>query len=125
MDLAKPSSAGSSPHLLSMLVCFTAMAVHQRLGSPGGAPALAYLLAAVLLSCAVVLWILKDARRHGYRWPYDSDHWLYLTWPLSGPAYLFISRGWRGFLPLGSFFLLHIAGTVLGNAVALLLRHHH
>jgi len=95
-----------------MFYCLTASALHETLDSPPGIPALAALLAAAFLPSSIALWVLADARQRHRTVPYDFGTFVFIAWPVLVPIYLFTTRGWRAFAPLGCFLLLYIAAAV-------------
>ena len=96
----------------SMFYCITASALHETLDSPPGLPAFAALLAAAFLPSGIALWVLADARQRRHPVPYDFGSFIYFTWPVLVPIYLFSTRGWRAFAPLGCFLLIYIAAAI-------------
>lgn len=95
----------------AMFYCLTASALHAMLDSPLGFPALVALLAEILLPSSIALWVLADARRRHRALPYDFGSFIFLAWPVLVPIYLFHTRSWRAFAPLGFFVLLYIASV--------------
>jgi hypothetical protein len=65
-------------------------------GEPGGAPAIAALVAGYLFNASIALWVSADAMRRGASVPYDFDSFVFFTWPITAPAYLLRTRGGRG-----------------------------
>ena len=93
---------------------FYALASHSLylgLGSPSGMPALAAWIATWLFASNLSLWVLADARRQPRSLPYDLGTFVFFSWPVFVPIYLFSTRGWRAFAPLGGFLLLCLAAS--------------
>ncbi len=44
--------------------------------------------------------------------PYDFDSFIFFLWPLAAPVYLFRTRGWRAFGPIGLFVALSIVAVL-------------
>lgn len=104
-----------------MFYCLTASAMHETLDSPDGVPAFLALLAELLLPCSVALWVLADARRRGRALYYDAGTFIFFSWPVFAPIYLFSTRGWRAFAVLGWFLLLYLVATFFGSIPYILL----
>ena len=104
----------------AMFFCLAASGLHKSLGSPSGAPAVAATLASVLFLSSMALWVIGDARQRQRSIPYDFGSFIFFAWPLVVPIYLFSTRGWRGFAPLGYFLLLYLAAGVVGSIPLLL-----
>jgi hypothetical protein len=96
-----------------MFYCLTALVLHKTLNSPPALPAFGALLASAFLPSSIALWVLADARRR-HPVPYDFGSVLYFTWPFLVPIYLFSTRSWRAFAPLGCFLLLYFAAALTG-----------
>jgi hypothetical protein len=96
----------------SMFYCLSALDLYEAVGSPPGLLGLAALLAQALLPSSVALWVLADARRLKHDVSYDFGSFVFFTWPLLAPIYLFSTRGWRAFAPLGCFVLLYAVASV-------------
>jgi hypothetical protein len=101
----------------SVFYCLAAIAAYKTLDSPGGAFASLNALAELLLPGSIALWVLADARRRGRELPYDAGSFIYFAWPVFAPAYLFSTRGWRGFGVIGWFLLLYLGATLLGAMI--------
>jgi hypothetical protein len=95
-----------------MFYFITASALHETLDSPSGLPAL---LAAAFLASGIALWVLADARQRQRSIPYDFGSFVFFTWPLLVPIYLFSTRGWRAFAPIGCFILIYLAAALAGS----------
>ena len=95
----------------AMFYAFAAYDLYLGLGSPSGGPALAALIVSLLFPSSLALWLLADARRRHRSLPYDLGMFVFLSWPVSVPLYLFFTRGWRAFAPLGGFILLYLAAS--------------
>lgn len=79
------------------IICsMLATILHGFAGEPGGAPAIAALVAAYLFPASIALWVSADAARRGASVPYDFDSFIFFTWPITAPAYLLRTRGARG-----------------------------
>jgi hypothetical protein len=102
----------------SVIYCLATIAAYQGLGSPGGAFASLDALARLLYPGSIALWVLADARRRGRALPYDVGSFFYFAWPVLVPAYLFFTRGWRGFGVIGWFLLLCLGAKLLGAMIA-------
>jgi phosphotransferase system glucose/maltose/N-acetylglucosamine-specific IIC component len=63
---------------------------------PGGAPAIAAIVAGYLFNASISLWVSADAMRRGTSVPYDFDSFVFFTWPITAPVYLLRTRGARG-----------------------------
>ena len=59
-------------------------------------------------------WVLKDARRLGIQGCYDFDTFVFSSWTVFVPAYLFRTRGVRAFATLGLFLLHVISASAVG-----------
>lgn len=64
-------------------------------------------------------WVQKDARRLGIRGCYDFDTFIFSCWTVFVPAYLFRTRGFRGFVTLSLFLSLVISASVVGILLAI------
>jgi hypothetical protein len=89
--------------------------MHDRVGAPPGISAFAAILASFLLCGSIALWVLADAQQGRRSLPYDFGSFVFFAWWALVPIYLFSTRGWRGFIPLGWFMLLYVAAAVLGS----------
>ena len=79
------------------IVCsLVASILYRFAGEPGGAAAIAALLASYLFNASIALWVSADAMRRGANVPYDFDSFVFFTWPITAPAYLLRTRGARG-----------------------------
>lgn len=105
----------------AMFYCLAALMLHDGVGSPEGIPAGAAILASFLLCASIALWVLADAQQGCRLVPYDFDSFVFFAWWALVPIYLFKTRGWRGFVPLGWFVLLYVAAAVLGSVPVWLL----
>jgi len=97
---------------LSIFCAVAAYELHWFLGSPGGLPAIAALVASYLLPASIALGGSADARDQRYRAPYDFDSLVFFLWPVLAPIYLFQTRGWRGIGILGLFVVVFF-GSIL------------
>ena len=113
------------PWLLSlpaaMFYSLAALVMYGALGSPSGIPAFVSVLATCLFPSSLALWVLTDAQKSRRHLPYDFDSLVFWAWWAVVPIYLFATRGWRGFIPIGWFILLCLAANVLGGIPAWLL----
>lgn len=116
------SGAGGTPWAgrrflapVAMYCCLATAALYKVIGSPAGAPALAFLIATCLLASSIASWIGADARRRQCSLPYDFDSLVFFGWWVVAPAYLFCSRGWRGFIPLFWFLLIYLAAGLTAS----------
>ena len=107
----------------SMFYCLTASALHETLASPSGMAGLAALLATYFLSSSIALWALADSRRRHLLVHYDFGSFAFFAWPVVVPIYLFSTRGWRAFAPLGCFILLYVAAAVASTIPSLFSAH--
>ena len=98
-----------------MFYCLAALAMHETLDSPGGVHASFALLAQLFLPSSIALWVLADARQRRRPVPYDFGSFVFFTWPVLVPIYLFRTRGWRAFAALGWFLLLYLAAALFGS----------
>jgi hypothetical protein len=98
--------------LLCTCCAVAAYALHGFIGEPGGLAGVLALLAYYLLPASIALWIQTDAQTRGRRMPYDFDSLVFVFWPFVTPVYLFRTRGWRAFGPIGWFVLSQIAGLL-------------
>lgn len=98
-------------------------AVYAALRVVPSAPLGVFLTAAPTL--AVILWLVKDARRTGVGAVTDLGYFLVLAWPVVIPWYAFKTRGSKGWALIGLLFGLILApyiGQVLGAIFVALLR---
>lgn len=93
-------------------------------GAPTGLPVLGTLLTIYILAGSMALWAVVDASRSRRSVPYDFGSLVFFTWPVSIPIYLFSTRGWRGFIPVGWFVLLWFAAAVVDSVGLVLLARH-
>ncbi len=98
-----------------MFYCQLVAVMHGRLGSPLGITALAALLSSYILANSISLWVIADARQRGRPLSYDFGSFIFFAWWVVVPIYLFSTRGWRGFIPLGGFMLINFAATIVGS----------
>jgi hypothetical protein len=105
----------------SVFYCLTTIAAYKTLHSPAGAFAFLDALAHLLLPGSIALWVLADARRRRLALPYDAGSFVYFAWPVLAPAYLFFTRGWRGFAIIGWFLLLDLGAAFLGAIFVLII----
>lgn len=96
----------------------TAVYFHAFLGEPSGPIAVVSLLAFYLLSSEIALCVQADAIRRGVQVLYDFDSLLFLVWPYAALIYLFRTRRWDAFAPIGLFLLLQAGGIVLAALLA-------
>jgi len=99
-----------------MFCCIAAGGMYANFAWHDG---LAAMIAQVLLSTSIALWILADAQRRGRPMPYDADSFLYFAWPVLAPVYLFKTRGWGAFAVLGWFGLLYFTAMILAQIPAI------
>jgi hypothetical protein len=102
----------------AMFYCLTTTVMYEAAGSPSGIPGLAVVLAHYLLTGCIAFWVVTDARQHRRPLPYDYGSFVFFGWWVLVPLYLFSSRGWRGFIPLGGFVLLLLAAGIVGSVPA-------
>jgi hypothetical protein len=98
-------------------------AVYAALRVEPSAPLGVFLTAAPTL--AVILWLVKDARRTGVGAVTDLGYFLVLAWPIVIPWYALKTRGSKGWALVGLLFGLILApyiGQVLGAIFVALLR---
>jgi len=107
----------------SMFYCVAAAALFEDLAAPSGMARLADLLAAFFLPSSIALWVLADARRRHRVVHYDFGSIVLFAWPVLVPIYLFSTRGWRAFAPLGCFLLLYVAAAVTSTIPSLFSAH--
>jgi len=96
-----------------MFYSLTAMAVYSISESPNRFAHLTPLLTKLFLASTVSLWVLADLRRRRRAFAYDLGCIVFFTWPVFVPIYLFSTRRWRAFAPLGSFVLLYLAAVLV------------
>lgn len=101
-----------------MFYCLTAFGLHEALGSPGGLPALAGIMAALLFLSTLTIWMLKDAQSRQRHLPYDIGFFVFMAAPVVLPIYIFSTRGWRGFAVLGWFLFLYVMAASVSLVVA-------
>src|SRR5258707_1381386 len=101
-----------------MFYCLVAVVLHQSVGSPPGAPAVAAMLANILFFSSVALWVVADARRRRCPLAYDFGSFVFFAWWSVAPIYLLSTRGWRALIPFAYFVLLYLAASVFGNIPA-------
>ena len=70
-----------------------------------------------VISLLICAWVQADAREKGRRLCYDYDMFTFSAWPILTPIYLFQTRGFRAFIPIGIFIFLWIGA--LGLAAVL------
>ena len=99
----------------AMLYALAASGLHESLGSPHGAAAVAAALASYIFLTSVGLWVLADAERHGRALPYDYGTFVFFGWLLVVPLYLWWTRRWRAIIPLGVFALLYGFATLISG----------
>lgn len=102
-------------HPATLFYCLASSSLHEAIGSPSGAPALAASLASLLVLSSLGLWVLADARQRQRRLPYDFGSFVFFAWPVVVPIYLFSTRGWRAFGTLGWFLLLNLAAWLASS----------
>lgn len=97
-------------HIAFAVLClhFLICAILAGAGNPIVDALSQYILA--LLICA---WIQADAREKQKHLCYDFDTFLFFTWPLLAPIYLFQTRGLRAFITIIVFALLCAAALAL------------
>ena len=103
-----------------MFYCIAASALHEGRGSPSGIAAVAAMLSTLFLAGSIALWVLADARQRCHPVPYDFGSFVFFTWPVFVPIYLFCTRGWRAFAALGWFLLLYLAAALFGSITYIL-----
>lgn len=59
-------------------------------------------------------WLLKDSRRHGFKWVYDIGFFLFVAWPLIMPYYLFKTRGIKALLTITIFLAVYVGAYMIG-----------
>jgi hypothetical protein len=96
----------------------TAIYFHAFLGEPSGPIAVGSLLAFYLLCSEIALWVQADAIQRGIELLYDCDSLIFLVWPYAALIYLFRTRGWDAFTPIGIFLLLQTAGILFAALLA-------
>jgi hypothetical protein len=94
------------------------MAMHESIGAPSGIPALAVVVASYLFPGIVALWVVADAQHRSRPLPYDYGMFVFFAWWALVPIYLFSTRSWRGFIPLGWFILICLAASLFGSVSA-------
>jgi hypothetical protein len=106
-------------HLFStpaaMLYTLAAYGLHQNLGSPRGASAVAAALASYVFLNSVALWILADAQRRQRALPYDYGSFVFFGWLVVVPVYLWWTRRWRAVIPLFLFAVLCVLAAILSS----------
>ena len=101
---------------LYLLVASVANGVYHGLGrEQSGA---AWLLSVLLFILVMGAWFEKDSRQRGVKWATDLGLTLYIAWPIFLPYYIFATRKMRGFITLGIFLGVYIAGNLVSIAVA-------
>src|SRR4051812_10542600 len=101
------------------IFCATAgSAFFEFCGELHGAGKIVSVLASLLLSWSVALWVQADALRNKAVVAYDFDSLLFFLWPFVSPIYLFRTRGWDAIIPTGAFFLLRLGGFLFGAVMA-------
>jgi hypothetical protein len=101
-----------------MFCCVAASGMYANFAWRDGIAGLAAMIARVLLSSSIALWILADARKRGRPMPYDAGSFLYFAWPVLAPVYLFKTRGWGAFAVLGWFGLLYFTAVIFSQIPA-------
>jgi len=104
---------------LSIFCAVAAYELHRFLGSPGGLPAIAALVASYLLPASIALGVSADARYQRYRAPYDFESLVFFLWPVLAPICLFQTRGWRGIGILGLFVVVFFRKYFVRDAYGL------
>ena len=101
------------------IICSLAASIlYGFAGEPGGAPAIAALVASYLFNASIALWVSADATRRGAGMPYDFDSLIFFTWPVTAPVYLLRTRGARGCGLILLFFLFLIIVSLFEFAIA-------
>ena len=96
---------------VALFVCFFSMGWDMALGDP---VPLSTVIVSYLVPTAVALWVLRDAQRRDRSLPYDFGSFVFFTWQILVPLYLFRTRGWRALLVIGGFGLVYGLATWLG-----------
>lgn len=102
----------------AMFYCLAASNVDEICETHHGKSGLLAWLAAVLLPSSIALWVVADARKRRLSVPYDFGTFVLMTWPVAALIYLFYTRGWRAFAPLGWFLLLYLAAALFAVIVS-------
>jgi hypothetical protein len=101
------------------IFCATAgSAFFEFCGEPHGAGKIVSVLAGLLLSWSVALWVQADALRNKAVVAYDFDSLIFFLWPFVTPIYLFRTRRWDAIIPIGVFFLLRLGGFLFAAVMA-------
>ncbi len=108
----------------SMFYCLVASGLQEHIAPTGGLAQIVAILSTAFLACSISLWILADAQQRRRSVPYDFDAFVFFAWPVLVPIYLFSTRGWRGFGPLGCFVLLCVAAAGVSAFVGWLVAPH-
>jgi len=98
-----------------MFYTLVASGLHQSLGSPRGASAVAAVLASYIFVTSVALWVLADANRRQRALPYDYGSFVFFGWLLVVPLYLWSTRRWRAVIPLLFFALLYALAAIFSR----------
>jgi len=59
-------------------------------------------------------WAYDDAKKKKYHRPYEFGAFIFFAWPVVLPAYLVVSRGWRGIMVFPIFVLIFYLPSLLG-----------
>lgn len=63
-------------------------------------------------------WLRDDSRKYGISWMLDLGMFLLMAWPIILPYHLFKTRGLSAFIPILTFILVVVSGTVTAVAVS-------
>jgi hypothetical protein len=99
--------------LVCVICSLLASILYGFAGEPGGAPAIAALVASYLFNASIALWVSADAMRRRPTVPYDFDSLVFFTWPVTAPVYLLRTRGARGCGLIILFFLILVIASAL------------
>jgi hypothetical protein len=110
----------------AIFYCTFAEEFHRASGSPKGWTAVAAALAALLVRGCIGFWVTTDAQQSGRPVPYDFGSFIFFL-PLLALIYIFVRYRTRGFVPLGWYMLLTVAGVAfawLPTAIAFVMTRH-
>jgi len=107
--------------LVCVFCCMAAGALNGFADDPGGLAQFTVLVAGYLMPASIALWVQADVQRRGQKVPYDFDSLVFALWPFIAPIYLFRTRGWRAFGPIGCFLSVVIA-ALLSEAILVSIR---
>lgn len=66
-------------------------------------------------------WLLRDSRKRGVAWVYDTGFFLSIAWPVVMPYYLLKSRGLKGLLVVLGFVGAYLGAQLVGVVLRVLL----